>query len=99
MNIAQLVKKCDMDAFDATIPCDVVFGTVVEEDPVKIKVGQLVLEEDIVTILEHLKYKETRVIFSMTERTIVINEGLKNGDMLALIRKCGGENYIAVGKI
>lgn len=99
MNIAQVVKKCAMEAFVASVPCDVCFGVVVGCEPMEIKVGQLTLKGDIIKVCEHLKYKEIKINYGFGDRVAVINEGLKADDILVLLRKSGGESYIAVGKI
>lgn len=99
MNIAEAVKKCAMDAMEASIPCDVLFGEVTCAEPVKIKVGDIVLPDELVLISENLRYKSQKITFSVYEREVVINEGIKNGDTLILIRQCGGERYIALGKV
>lgn len=99
MNIAQAVKKCAMEALEASVPCDVVYGKVISKNPVKVQVGELVLEEGILEVCDSLKYKTATVSFSIYDRTIVINEGIKTGDTLVMMRKSGGESYVAVGKL
>ena len=99
MNLAEAVKKCAVDAIEAGVPCDVLFGEVVEIGPLKIKVGNMVLEDDVLCLCEHLVYKECRIEFSVYERYIVIHEGLKKGDKVVVVRKCGGEKYVVIGKL
>lgn len=99
MNLAEAIKKCSMEAWEAQVPCDVVFGIVTEEEPVGIKVGDIKLPEEIIYVPQHLTYKEERISLGIYERTIVIREGLKKGDCVALVRKRGGEGYVVTGKI
>lgn len=99
MNIAEAVKKCALDAVEAGVPCDVIFGEVIGEEPVRVRAGELTIEDELLTVCEHLYYKEATFSFSVYERTIVINEGLKTGDSVVLLRKKGGEGYVVVGKV
>lgn len=99
MNIVQAVKKCAMDAFDASLPSDVVFGKVKCVEPLTVQVGEMTLDEDILSVCQSLLYKEQLIEFSIYERVVVINEGLKEGDTLVMLRKGGGESYVAVGKL
>lgn len=99
MNIAQAVKKCAMEAVEANVPCDVIFGTVISKEPTKVKAGDVVIENELLEVCEGLLYKATKVTIGGYERNIVINDGIKEGDTLVLMRKCGGESYVAVGKL
>lgn len=98
-NIAEAIKQCAALSFDARIPCDVFFGEVTAVEPYKVKVGEMTLEEDILLIAEGLKPKSCEIRIAEYRREIVINEGLKVGDTVALIRKCGGTAYIAAAKL
>lgn len=99
MNMADAIKKCAMEAFDASLPCEVVFGTVAGCDPVKIRCGEMLLEAEIVEVCEHLMRKECTFTFAGNERTIVVNDGIDTGDSVVLIRKKGGVGYIVIGKL
>lgn len=99
MNLAEAIKKCSMEAFDAALPCDVLFGTVEGTDPLSVKTGDMLLPEEVVSICEHLLYKKAKISFGIYESDIVINEGITIGDVLVMLRKKGGEGYIAIGKI
>ncbi|MGM9552549.1 MAG: DUF2577 domain-containing protein [Clostridia bacterium] len=99
MNIADAVKECAMKAYEASMPCEVLFGTVVSVEPVKIEVGQLILDEELLSVTDNLLYRECNISIGMYERTIVIQEGLKVGDGVVLLRQKGGEGYIAFAKL
>ncbi len=99
MNISEAIKRCSMDAFEASVPCDVMFGTVVETEPCRVKVGDMIIPDEIFTITDSLLYREVQVSFGIYDRVIVINEGVKAGDILVVLRKKGGGEYIAVGRI
>ncbi|MBQ7876566.1 MAG: DUF2577 family protein [Clostridia bacterium] len=99
MNMADAIKRCAMEAFDASLPCEVVLGTVVNCEPVKIRCGEMLLEGEIVDVCEHLMRKECTFTFAGYERSLVVNEGIDTGDGVVLIRKKGGDGYIAIGKL
>ncbi len=98
MNIAEAVKKCALEAFEANVPCDVLFGVVEGVNPCKIRVGDALLEGEILIIGEHLIRKECEITLGVYERTIVINEGMKKGERVILLRGHGGEKYVVIGK-
>ena len=96
MNIAEAIKRCALDAFDAKIPCDAVFGVVESQSPLAIRVGECLLNEELTELGEHLLKKEETITFGEYVKRIVINPGIKKGDTLLLIRKSGGEKYIGI---
>lgn len=98
-NIAEAIKRCAALSFDARIPCDVFFGRVTGVEPYSVKMGEITLEGDILLIAEGLKPKSCMISIAEYKREIVINEGLKVGDTVALIRKCGGTAYVAAAKL
>lgn len=99
MNLAEAIKKCSMDAFDASVPCEVVLGYVESAEPLKVTIGDLKIPEEILYVSEHLLYREQEIRMGTYERVVVICEGICEGDTLVLMRKSGGGMYVAVGKI
>lgn len=96
MNIAEAIKKCALDAFDAKIPCDAVFGVVESQNPLAIRVGECLLTDELIELGEHLLKKEETITMGEYARKLVINPGVNKGDTLLLIRKSGGEKYIGI---
>ena len=99
MNLAEAIKKCSMDAFDASVPCEMMLGIVTKTEPVEVKVGDMTLPGEILCVPEHLIYREENVSLGIYDRTIVINKGLKVGDSVLLMRKSGGVLYAVIGKL
>lgn len=99
MNIAQAVKKCAMEALEASIPCDVMLGTVSDEEKPEIECNKMTLTEDVLVVCDSVKYKECRFKYGSTEKRIVVNEGLKVGDEVVLLRQRGGNKYFVTGKL
>ncbi len=98
MNIAELIKECALNAFDASIPCDVLVGVIESVEPLQVKCGEMVLTSDILLVAKSLLYKDCQVKFGVYENKIVLEEGLKKGDNVALLRQRGGEGYILFAK-
>lgn len=99
MNLAQAIKKCSLEAWEAQVPCDVFFGVVTGIEPYAVKVGDMEIPEEILYVPEHLTYKDTVVTLGIYTKTVVINEGLKLGDCVVLVRGNGGMGYVVMGKI
>ncbi len=57
-SLTQLIKRCSMEAFKASKPCDVMVGKVRTKSPLTISVGQqLVLDEDFLIICDTARSK------------------------------------------
>lgn len=57
-NLSQLIKKCSMEAFKASKPCDIMVGKVKSISPLTISVGQqLVLDDDFLIVCDTAKSK------------------------------------------
>lgn len=99
MNLAQAIKKCSLDAWEAQVPCDMFLGVITGVEPVTVKVGGMEIPKEILYVPEHLLYKEQVVTVGLYREVVVINEGLKEGDCVVLVRKNGGSGYTIVGKL
>lgn len=57
-NLSQLIKKCAMEAFKASKPCDVMVGKVKTVSPLTIAVGQqLIIDDDFLIVCDTAKNK------------------------------------------
>ena len=99
MNLAEAIKKCSVDAWEAQVPCDFFFGKVTAVEPYRVALGDMEIPCEILYVPEHLMYKERKITLGIYTETIVINEGLKVGDCVILIRKNGVRGYAVAGKI
>lgn len=79
------------------MPCEVLTGVVECVNPVKVRIGEILLEGEVLRVCEHLFYKEYTIPFAGYDKTVVINEGIKEGDIAVLLRQSGGEAYVMVG--
>lgn len=87
---------------------DVVFGTVQSVKPLKVQISnQLILTDDFITLGRHVtKHKEKLTYHDWRgekdiERTetVEIDESLKAGDGVAMIRQDGGQQFYVFEKV
>lgn len=72
-----------MEAFTASKPADVVFGKVISDSPLKIKVDQ------------KLELKSAQLVLTKT----VVDDALISGEKVIMIRMSGGQKYIVIDRI
>lgn len=87
---------------------DVVFGTVQSVKPLKIQISnQLILTDEFITLGRHVTKHKEKLIYhdwkgdkdiERTE-TVGIDESLKTGDGVAMIRQDGGQQFYVFEKI
>lgn len=87
---------------------DVVFGTVQSVKPLKVQISnQLILTDDFITLGRHVtKHKEKMTYHDYKNdaditRTedVIIDESLKAGDGVAMIRQDGGQQFYVFEKV
>ncbi|MDB1102815.1 DUF2577 domain-containing protein [Lentilactobacillus parabuchneri] len=87
---------------------DVVFGTVQSVKPLKVQISnQLILTDDFITLGRHVTKHKEKVTYhdwkgeKDTERTetVEIDESLKAGDGVAMIRQDGGQQFYVFEKV
>lgn len=62
MNLIEIVKESAMQAYRATNPADVVYGTVVSEDPLEIQIDtKMVLDESFLILTKNVSKSEIEV--------------------------------------
>ncbi|MBE5987986.1 MAG: DUF2577 domain-containing protein [Paenibacillaceae bacterium] len=94
------IKRIVMQAVEAGDPCDVITASVLNTDPLEIRIdqktilskGQIILPEQ---FTDHLSVME---IPGLGEMAVTVKAGLKNGDRLLLIQKRGGQQYVVAGR-
>ena len=111
--LIELVKRAAIDVMENSQMCDLRFGEVVSVEPLRVKVtNQLTIPSSLLIVPEHLTNYEVKVNLEWeTEseqehthlvsgtKTIVINNELRLGDRVALLRKQGGQSYFILDRI
>lgn len=112
-DIVKLIKQTAVEAVNAEKPSGIYFGTVTGSNPLKIQIdqklilgaNQLVLTQNVCDYEVPIKIDwETDEAEGHThkltgDRTVVIENGLKNGDQVILLRQQGGQKYIVLDKV
>ena len=107
------IKKAAIDAVDAKKPVRIEVGTVVESNPLKVQLSQkMVLSSMQLMIPRHLtNHKATMTYnFDCSETLehshtikgtteVTIDNSLKVGDKVLLIRQDGGQKYVIFDKV
>ena len=103
-SLLEIVKQAALDAIDNKQICDLRYGEVVSISPLKIKLTpQLTLPESVLIVPQHLTDHSIdctmEVDSTASVGTITLNNGLKLGDKVALVRKQGGQSYFILDRI
>ncbi|WP_258115649.1 DUF2577 domain-containing protein [Levilactobacillus yiduensis] len=78
---------------------DIVFGTVVAEDPLAIQISnQMTLTEAFLNLSETVTDHKVKVKLDGEEKTVTILGALKKGDGVTMIRQDGGQQFYVLEK-
>lgn len=103
--LLQIIKQTALDAVDNAQMCDLRFGTVVDTSPLRVKVtNQFTLPSSLLIVPEHLTNHTVNVVMhddndTDKEYEMRVNNALKVGDRVALLRKQGGQSYFILDRI
>lgn len=109
------IKKAATDAVDSAVPVGILSGTVINTDPLKIRVSdKLILSGSALLICDSVRRKEIDMKmeeqsdpggdpshthnFTGLRKVTVANE-LKIDDVVLMIRKSGGQQYIIIDRV
>lgn len=94
------VVKLAMNAYKASQPCDVCFGTVMASAPLSVTIEdlKLPLTEKQLIVPEYLTDRTITVKVDGKTGTGLIPGTLKAGDRVILMMKTGGQRYVIIGK-
>ncbi|UAW07796.1 hypothetical protein PVJ1_00062 [Psychrobacillus phage PVJ1] len=113
MSLIDLIKRVSLQAFNASNPVNVLFGTVSQEKPLEIEIHQklkltrefLVLTERVTRYEVDLEHDHTnsagittKALTNLLKKT-PIRTGLKKGDKVVLVRVQGGQKFVVWDKV
>lgn len=107
------IKKAALQAVENSDPTTWMLGEVVSSDPLEIQVEQrLTLDEDNLILTRNVSDYMTFASFNMQTESadghkhsikgqapITIHNGLKEGDLVLLIRQQGGQKFIVIDRV
>lgn len=78
---------------------DIVFGTVVDDSPLKIQISnQMTLTDAFLNLSEAVTDHKVKVKVDGDEKTVTILGALKKGDGVTMIRQDGGQQFYVLEK-
>ena len=107
------IKKAALEAIDASKPVRLEVGTVLTSNPLKIQLTQkLTLSSMQLVIPRHLSKYSVPMTYNLEceeieehkhkitgTTSVTIDNSLKNGDKVLLVRQDGGQKYIVFDKV
>lgn len=111
-NLLQTIKQVAMEAFQASRPTSILYGTVILKEPLKIQVDQgKVLTEEFLILTSNVRTTEVTIyVDNKTEeagghyhnyygnKTYRLYNDLHEGDRVILIQAQGGQDYVVLDK-
>lgn len=94
--LLEIVKQAAINVIENKQMCDLRYGEVVSVSPLKIKLTpQLTIPSSVIVVPRQLTSYEVQLNGS----TIIVDNSLRIGDKVALLRKQGGQSYFVLDKI
>jgi len=94
------IKRVSLEAIDEKKPVNVCFGEVTNASPLIIKVEQkLTVSEKMLIIPRFLSDFETDASVSGENFTLKLQNALKKGDKVLLLRMQGGQKFVILDKL
>jgi hypothetical protein len=103
--LLNIIKCTALDAVDNAQMCDLRFGEVVSTSPIRVKItNQFTLPSSLLIVPKHLTNYTVNVVMhddndTDKEYEMRVNNALKLGDRVALLRKQGGQSYFILDRI
>lgn len=105
-DLIEIIKKAAMDAVNNAQPSNLIMGTVVQEDPIKIKIDQkLTLESKQLFLARHVTEYETKEEITdeesgeMKKTKTKVKNKLKAGEKVLLVKQAGGQSYFVLDRV
>lgn len=98
--LVKVMKQAGSEAVGANGPVCVCFGNVTSASPLKILVDQkMTLGSAQLVLTRNVTNHEETVIIDGVKKTMTINNALKSGEEVVLLRQQGGQKYIIIDKV
>ena len=100
--ISDLMRQVAQKSIAADVEAQILFGTMMSVEPLKVQVDErFILEGDVLILPHYLERQEFRLIHEAQEHTMdktyIIEPGLQSGDRVILL-SLGGD-YLILGKV
>lgn len=95
-----IMKRAAIEANEAAKYADLRVGKVASINPLQIRISNdFVLPESVLIVPQHLSEYEVEMTIDEVDKTVTIKNSLNVGDIVALIRKHGGQSYYILDRI
>lgn len=97
----QGMKKLALQAYENSQPCDICFGSVSSASPLAVTIEQLklTLGPKQLILTDCLLDQTIPVTVDGKKGTAVIQNALKAGEQVVLLKKSGGQKYVVLARI
>lgn len=97
-DLLSVVKEAANAAVEAGNPVSIVYGEVLKNNPVEVKVDQrFSLPADFLVVPESLRRLE--ITIPGLSGTVLVRRGLEKGDQVIMIRAQGGQQFIILDRV
>ncbi|MFP3917709.1 DUF2577 domain-containing protein [Lysinibacillus telephonicus] len=94
-----IIKKVAINSMNAQKLTTVVYGIVIDVNPLKVQIDQkLVLEKEHLKLTRNVKDFTVEATMNGSKQNYTVHNSLKKGDKVTMIRVHGGQQYIIVDK-
>lgn len=103
--LIEIVKVAALNAIEQSKPMDIRKGTVIEANPLRIKItNELILPESVLIVPQRLKTYDVDVFVDWSDDTsgnqkLTIRNSLTEGDNVILLRIPGGKQFYVLDKV
>lgn len=99
-NLVELIRQASNEAYEASKPVQINYGTVTSVNPLAIKISDyLVLQKNALILPEHLTKRTFNLVIEGYTRSATEDNSLKEGDKVVLIRQKGGQKYLIFDRV
>jgi predicted TIM-barrel enzyme len=99
-NLNETIKKLALEAVEQSKPVNVTYGTVKTIDPLSIEVENLrILSKEFFVLSRNVTNYPKNINIDGENKTITVNNALKIGEKVILIRFQGGQDFLVLDRV
>ena len=96
--LIDIMKRASIDAVDNAQMCDLRYGKVISLNPLKVQItNQFIIPESMLVV--PTKFTTVALNIILGDEQVIVDNMLKVGDKVVLLRKQGGQSYFILDRI